>query len=123
MPRLVERNASTILGQPLGERLQFGVQGPGKGDIPHAAEVLVEIPFELEHVAKIISPRKPEAAVHLGQNGIVPDSLTEGFRERGRDLRAREVLARDPDRFADQFPSPFEDAIGAFSDVLHGDAG
>src|SRR6266545_301751 len=119
--RLFERNLVLVPGQPLPEGLQLRVECPREIDVPHLAIVIVEVALELKHVAQVGSTGKAEAAVDLGRDGVVPHVLTERPGEGGRHFRAREVLARDADRLADELAPTLEDPVRALADVFGSD--
>src|SRR6266540_4338570 len=119
--RLFERNLVLVPGQPLPEGLQLRVEYPREIDVPHLAIVIVEVALELKHVAQVGGTGKAEAAVDLGRDGVVPHLLTERPGEGGRHFRAREVLARDADRLADELAPTLEDPVRALADVFGSD--
>ena len=93
---------SLFAREPLREGLELRVERREKREVARAAEVLLEVALELEHVAEVVGAGEAEAAVDLGRHGVVDDLLPEGLGERGRHLRAGQVLARDADRLADE---------------------
>jgi len=58
---LVQRYALLVPGEPGAERLQGRIERSGNDRIAGAAEVVGEIPLELEHVAEILGPGKAKA--------------------------------------------------------------
>ena len=63
--KLLKRDTALILGEPHVETLECGVEGSSDVDVACAAERLLEIAIELEHVAEILRTWKTEAAIRL----------------------------------------------------------
>ena len=120
---LLDRNAVPVSGEPGLERLHRGVERPGEFEAAGSAENRFEVPLELEHVSEILRAREGEIAVDLGGHVVIPDLLPQRLGKRGRHLTAGQVIAGDADGLADELPSLPEYGVGAFSDVLRGDAG
>ncbi len=62
---LLKRDATLSLGEPPLEGLQRGVEGSGDVRVTRAAEDLLEVALDLEHVAEILGARETEAAIRL----------------------------------------------------------
>src|SRR5262249_30233941 len=74
---LRERNPALVLVEPARERQLRGVQRTARAEIARAAERVVELDVELEHVAEIVCAGEPEAAVRRGRHFVVTHILTE----------------------------------------------
>ena len=61
----IDGNTVRVPLEPRLERQQIRVQPPREPEVSHAAVIVVEVPFELEHVAQILSTRKAEASIDL----------------------------------------------------------
>src|SRR5262245_45679837 len=93
-------NPSLVLREPRVEVLKRRGQRPRERDAPRAAEIVVKVALELEHVAEFLGARETEAAVDLGRHRVVDDLAAQRLRESRRHLPAREVLAGDADPLA-----------------------
>ncbi|MDP1767601.1 MAG: hypothetical protein Q8L74_02220 [Nitrospirota bacterium] len=62
---LFERNISLVLSQPLVERLQGGIQRARLVEIARPAEDRLEVTFELEHLAEILTALLEDAEYTL----------------------------------------------------------
>jgi len=111
--RLLERDATLVLGEPLVKSLQRGVEGPGDAGVARTAENFLEISLELEHVAEIIGARETEAAVHFWWHIVVPYLLPQCLGQRLSHLRTGQMFARNADGLTDKLPTLLEDAVGA----------
>src|SRR5581483_5456279 len=119
---LADRNAVLVVSQPLVEGLQRGIERAGDGGIARAAEDVVKIALELEHVAEILGPGEAESAVRLGRHRVVAHLLPQRPAELRGHFRAGQMFAGDADGLTDVLPAFFEDAEGTFPDVFGGDA-
>jgi hypothetical protein len=75
------------------EALQRRVECTGDVEVARAAEDLIEVALELEHVAEIFGARETEATVYLGWHVIVAHLLTKCSGECGGHLRTSQVRA------------------------------
>src|SRR5690606_12201595 len=105
------------------EALQLRVQLARRMNRTRAEERLLERAKEAEHVGEVVRARETERLELVVRKWPVRDRLSERAAERGRHLLAREVLAGEPDAPARQRGPAAEHAVGAFADVLRGDAG
>src|SRR5438105_4741605 len=118
----LEGDATFVLGDPLVEGLERGVEGSGDRHAASAAEVRFKVTFELKHVSEILGAWKTKGSVYLRRHIVVAHFLTQSFGERGGHLRSRQVFSRDADGLADEFTSFLEDAVGALANVFSCDA-
>jgi len=84
--------------EPGAEVLEAAVQLPRRRDVACAAEVIVELLLELEHVAQVLGAREAEAAIHLRRDRLVgtrqrpaPDNPETGIGRR-RNLGDSELV-------------------------------
>jgi hypothetical protein len=73
--------------------------------------------------AQIVRAREAEPAVDFRRNVVVAHLLAQSLGESRGHLRAGQVFAGDPDRLAGVFTAVLEDAVGARSDIVSGNAG
>jgi len=119
---LLKWDTPLVLGKPLLKGLQRGVEASGDVKVAGATEVLCEIPIELEHIAEIIRAWETQTTVHLRGHVVVPYLLPQCFGQRLSHLRTGQMFACNADGLTDKLPALLEDAVGALSDVLCGDA-
>jgi hypothetical protein len=88
-----------------------------------AAEVRFEVALELEHVSKVLGPRKTQRPKRLWADGVVAHVLIQNLTQRNRHLFSGEVLPSDADGLADQLSTLFEESVSAAANILRGDPG
>src|SRR6185295_13986535 len=115
-------NPAGVPGKPIIEAQQLRIQLAREVDVSHAQEVVAEVVVKLKHIAEIVGARETEAAVDIGGNGPVLHLLADRLGKSHRNLFARQVLAGDAYRLADELASLLQDSVGALADVLDGDA-
>ena len=64
---LLKRDAALILGEPFVEGLQPRVQPTSDVNVATAAEDLIEIALELEHIGEILCSRETKVAVRTNK--------------------------------------------------------
>src|SRR5262249_12951553 len=107
---------------PLVERLQLGIQRTRELNAAVARVEVVKVGLKLEHVPDVVSAGKVKGSKDLGRHVVVAHLFAKRSREGDGNLRAGGMLARDSDGLADELAAAFEDPVGAFADVLDGDA-
>src|SRR6185295_9314781 len=117
-----QRNAASVFREPRLEVEQIRVQRARSLQAARRDELLLELGVVLEHVAQVVRARKSEAAKHRGTHSVVHNLFAERFGHVSRHLGAGHMVSRDADALADPLLALFEDAVGAFADVLGGDA-
>src|SRR5262249_16983621 len=122
LARSAERDAVLVRCHPLVEHLQLGIQRTRELNAAVASVEVVKVGLKLEHVPDVVGAGEVKASEALGRHAVVAHFLAERSREGGGDLRAGWVLAGDSDSLADQLAATLEDPVGAFADILDGDA-
>src|ERR1039457_3267828 len=84
---LFERHAVLVFGEPRFKCPQRRVQSARGLKTARAAEILLEIAIELEHIAQILGSRETKAAVDVRRHIVVAHLLTQRPGERGGHLR------------------------------------
>ena len=70
-PQLLDWDFGGMAGKPGCEALQLRIQRPRQAQIAGCAEFLLEIAFELEHVAQILRPRKSQTPIDIKGNSLI----------------------------------------------------
>jgi hypothetical protein len=73
-----EERAPWCASKPFSERLRRRIERAGERGITGSAVVSLEVAFELDHLAQVLSAGEGEGAVDLGGLGVVADLLPPG---------------------------------------------
>ena len=95
---LGQGNACGIRFQPLGKRLQPGIERTGDGRLTSRTKHRIEVAFELKHAPEIVGSGKSKGSIDLRRHGLIPHLPPEGLGQGGRHVRAGQMLSGDADR-------------------------
>src|SRR5262249_3475519 len=122
LARSAERDAVLVRCHPLVERLQLGIQRTRELNAAVASVEVVEVGLKLEHVPDVVGAGEFKASEDLGRHAVVAHLLAERSRAGGVAPRAARSLAWHCDSLAAHPADTLEDPVGAFADILDGDA-